>query len=98
MTPNIDNINGPEDVDNFLAFKMGKLMDNNHLAMQHFRRYLFKIQELKLSSVEIYDEILEGLAIGAKMISDITGDLITQEMGIEFISPKDEDEEDEEDD
>jgi hypothetical protein len=71
-----------EEVDAFLQQRIGQLMDNNHKAMQVFRRSALKVLEFKVRNDEIYADIIEALAIGAKMINDLTGDLISHEWGI----------------
>lgn len=63
-----------------------ELMDANHETIQHSRRV---IQELR-SFANRYDEIVENLimahAIAAKEISDLYGDMLLKENGVEEVT------------
>lgn len=67
-----------------------ELMDANHETIQHSRRV---IQELR-SFANRYDEIVENLimahAIAAKEISDLYGDMLLKEHGVEEVIDEDE--------
>lgn len=81
-----------DDVDPFIAKAMGKILDGNHELMQYSREAIYKLDELRTRMNEIYDDIMEAHAVGAKMIADLSGDMIMNEMGLEKLTHDDPDE------
>lgn len=74
--------NDSEEADKYISQQLGFLFDNNHKAMQHFRRAVMALQVLKHRNEEIYDNIIQALAASAILIADIHGDIIAEEMGL----------------
>jgi hypothetical protein len=90
LMPSDDNLEplsfeGLEDIDPYIAKRVSGLIDLNTKAIQQFRRGAHAAIKLRDQTTEIYDDIIEALAVGARMTADRMGDLIALEMGIETV-------------
>lgn len=88
--PDFDAINKALDT------KASRLLDINHATFQDARREIERINAYRNRYNDVCDEMCEALAIGARMMADITGDMISDEYGVVNVNElEDEDEEDE---
>lgn len=83
------------DVDDFVAARTGELMDINFEMMQFSREGVRQTQAYVRRFTAVAEDIFEAHAIGAKMVSDLMGDMIMDEYGIEKTEVIDMDTEDE---
>lgn len=74
------------EIDEYIAARQGELMDINHEMMQFSRNSIMEIQGYVRRFQDVANQLYEAHAIGAKMMSDLTGDMIMDEMGLEKVA------------
>lgn len=80
------------DIDDYLAQSQGELMDINHEMIQFSRESTQALLRFTRRFAEISETMFNAHAIGAKMMADLTGDMILDEYGLEKISDEEDDE------
>lgn len=93
LVPDEDRFPDFETINKALTEKASRLLDINHATFQDARREIERINAFRDRFDAICDDMCEALAVGARMMADITGDMISDEYGIVQVDMEEEDDE-----